>query len=219
MANNVETKMWLVSSDQSPLSQAQVTDFFSQFISIDQEAEQGEESRLFDFNFIIPQPENIWLGSVGGYAEMNIELIEDYGGLDAVKQALKANKHFPIEHIPVLTEEQIIEFGMVNGLDWRRKNWGTKWGAYDCSFDWSGSYESGESAHVSFCTAWSVPETILRIIRDIALKKGFDIACVFGGELDCPGEYIDGEFMYWDSVWNNETHEFERQGDPMDVHK
>jgi hypothetical protein len=101
---------------------------------------------------------------------------------------------------------------MINGLDWNRENWETKWGAYDCCFDW----ESGSAA---FYTAWSVPEKILRLVRTAALKQGHDIECEFGGELDTPGEYSGGLFMYWNQEYNEETGEWERIGDPVDVHR
>ena len=220
MPNNVETRMWLLSRDRKPLSEKQIEEFFSQFISIDQEAlAERKEPRLFDFNTILPQPDNIWLGAVGGREDENLKDIEEYGGLDAVKQALKEKKSFPITGQPCLTNVQIKQFGMVNGLDWNREHWETKWGAYDCLYDYAAIYGNGAKANVSFYTAWSVPEKILRMVREIALKQGYDIICEFGGELDNPGEYFAGKFMYWDAVWNEETGELERQGDPIDVHE
>jgi len=108
MANNIKTKMWLLSRDGTQLSDKQVEDFFSQFISIDPEPE-GKDPRYFDFNKIIPQPDNIWHGSVGGIAEKNLKAIEEYGGLDTVIQALKQCKKYPLGEEPCLTKEQIIE--------------------------------------------------------------------------------------------------------------
>lgn len=218
MPNNVETRMWLVSLDRKPLSEKQVEGFFSQFISMNPGAQEWEDPREFDFNFLVPQPQNIWTGSVGGDENENLKNIEELGGLEAVKQALKERKPIPIEKSPCLTDKQIKQFGLVNGLDWNRKHWETKWGAYDCHFDWGASYGNGDAANVSFYTAWSVPEKILRMFRGIALKQGFDIVCEFDGELDYPGEYFAGKFMYWNGEWNNETEELERIGDLIDIH-
>jgi hypothetical protein len=211
MPNNVETTIRLVSKDGSPLSEKQAEAFFTQFISIAPEPAEGEEPRRFDFNCIIPQPKNIWSGAVGGEAEDNLKGIEHYGGLEAVRQAYRNGKHFHIHESPCLTDKQIIQFGMINGLDWNCKNWETKWGAYDCYFDWA-------SGSVSFYTAWSVPEKIIRMVRAAALKQGYDIECEFGGELDNPGKYSDGLFMYWNQEYNDETGEWERIGDPIEVH-
>jgi len=221
MPNNVETRMWLVSSNGSQLSEKQIEDFFWQFISITPGVKTGEEQRLFDFNLIIPQPENIWLGNVGGDPNENIKLINELGGLDVVKQAFKEGKQFPIETTPALTDAQINLYGMVNGLSWNSNNWETKWGAYDCYYDFDAVYEDYEkcgSAHVSFYTAWNVPEKILRMVREKAIVHGFDIACHFGGEMDYPGKYVSGNFMYWDAKWNDKTHELKLIGDPMNVH-
>ena len=215
MPNHVETKMWLLSQDGSQLSSKQVEDFFSQFISIDTHARDCEEARIFDFNLIIPQPDNIWPGNVGGLPENNILNIEKYGGIDAVKKAIKDRAYFEPNDL-CLTEDQVKQFGLVNGLDWNRKYWETKWGAYDCHFDWDG--DKGD-AHVYFYTAWTVPEKIIRLIREIALKQGFDVRCEFGGELDDLGVYEDGLFMYWETEWNDATGDYERKGDPVDVHK
>jgi hypothetical protein len=219
MPNHVETKMWLLSLDGTTLSDKQVDDFFSQFISIDKEALNCEEPRLFDFNSLLPQPDNIWLGEVGWDADDNIRVIEEYGGLDAVKQALKERKRFPIEKSPCLTEEQILKYGMVNGLDWNRQNWETKWGAYYCKFDFSARYGGEGYAQVAFYTAWNVPEKILKMVRDIAIRNGFEIECEFGGEIDEPGVYTNGTFMYWNAEWNEETEELERIGEPVDIHR
>jgi len=135
-----------------------------------------------------------------------------------VNQALKAHKRFPLEKSPCLTDEQIVKFGMVSGLDWNRKNWETKWGAYDCRYDWSSRYGGPGEFQVSFYTAWSIPEKVLRMIRNIALKQGYEIECEFGGELDEPGAYTNGTFMYWNAEWNDETEELERIGEPVCVH-
>jgi hypothetical protein len=217
MPNNVETKIWLIKSDGSPISEKQVEEFFSQFIGINPKALVNDEPRRFDFNSLVPQPDNIWLGYIGGEADENLEVIEELGGLDAVRQDIKSGKRFPHRY-PCLNDEQIVGFGLVNGLDWNNENWETKWGAYDCRFDWSARYGGPGDFQVLFYTAWCVPEKILRMVRNIALEQGFEIECEFGGELDEPGIYTNGTFMYWNTEWNEEKEEFERVGDPIDVH-
>ena len=219
MPNNVETKMWLISKEGTEASVEQAEEFFSQFISIDPNAKPGKEPRFFDFSKVIPFPENIWLGDVGGPSDENLKNIEALGGLEAVKQGLREDKKYPQDMHPCLREEQIAEFGMVCGLEWCRENWNTKWNAYYCCFSWGDRHGDDTSAHLAFYTAWSVPEAIIRKVRAAALEQGFDIQCDFGGELDCPGEYEDGLFMYWNATWNEKTGEMDREGDPVDVHE
>ena len=218
MPNNVETKMWLVPRNGVSLSDKEVESFFSQFITVNAEPAECEEPRMFDFGKLVPQPDNIWHGYIGGRAEDNLKTIEEYGGLDAVRQAYKDGKRFPFDKSPCLTEEQIQQFGLVGWYDWNVKNWETKWGAYECRFDWSARRGGDGYAQVSFDTAWSVPEKILRMVRKIAVESGYDIECEFGGELDYPGIYSSGQFLYWKGSWNEETEELERVGDPVDVH-
>ena len=221
MPNHVETKIWLMPKDGKVLTEKQIEEFFSQFISIDPDPRDGEDPRMFDFNTILPQSDNIWLGAVGGDEKENLEGIEKYGGLDAVKQDLKERKSFPLTEQPCLTDEQIKRFGMVNGLSWNREHWETKWGAYYCSYDFKSIFSETDytNPNVVFYTAWSVPEQILRMVREKALEQGYDIWCEFGGELDNPGEYTEGVFMYWNAVLDEMNGTLERQGDPIDVHE
>ena len=54
--------------------------------------------------------------------------------------------------------ENIENYGAANWYDWRIRNWGTKWNAYDCA------PVDPESGMLSFCTAWSgVPEMVTAI--------------------------------------------------------
>ena len=211
MPNNVETSIWLVKpvgDTFASITDEQVEDFFSQFISTDPCAAEDEGSRFFDFNLIIPQPDNIWNGSVllAGSTEDNLALIEQYGGLEQVRKNLNAGKSYP--ETPCLSEEQIEQFGLVNGFLWIMENWETKWGAYNCQFDWGLRYlESWPVGQVVFHTAWSVPEKILRMVRAKALESGFDIIAVFAGELEEPGEFSDGQIIYWNAIKNKETGE------------
>ena len=218
MPNNVETKMWLLSHDGSGLTDEQVEGFFSRYITV-VPVSGSEDPRLFDFAKIIPQPENIWLGSVAGISGDNLKTIKGYGGLDAVLKTLKEGKRYPREKNPCLNNKQIMNYGLVNGLDWNRENWETKWGAYDSQYDRSSRYGGRGYAQVTFFTAWSVPEKILRLIRSDAIKQGFDIECEFGGELDNYGVYSHGTFMYWNTEWNEDTEEFEKIGDPIEIYQ
>ena len=149
MPNNVETNMWLV-KDGVETSVEQAEEFFSQFISIDPNTKDGREPRFFDFRKVIPFPENIWLGDVGGSDDSNLKLIKELGGIEAVNKQMSEEKPFPENKHPCLSDKQIKEHGMVCGLDWCRENWDTKWNSYYCEFSWGENYGDKTSAHLAF---------------------------------------------------------------------
>lgn len=51
-------------------------------------------------------------------------------------------------------------YGNNNWYDWRRRNWGTKWNAYDTLYD-------ADENILTFDTAWSCPLPILEELADI----------------------------------------------------
>jgi len=232
MPNNVNNSLWLVrpvGGSFAPLTDDEVKDFWSPFI-------KGEK---FDFNTLIPMPDNIWLGSVGGtsrdHDDTNIkeirsalsELVDSQECPDSVialvaAQKLRNGEDIVPEGKPsicsvCLSDAQIINFGMVNGLDWCSKNWDSKWGAYDCSFDFSGRW--GNCPQVSFYTAWSPAEKICRVLREKANAIGLDIIAEFDGELDNPGDYIEGLFSWYDQTYNEETDEYTMGDEPIETYR
>ena len=226
MPNHVETRMWIVpNNDNQALSDKEVESFWGQFIIVQQpDIDYPDiDTRMFDFNRIIPQPYNLWLGCEGGSPEQNIERIEAFGGFNAAMYALRYNAHFmtptkmSVEALS-LTRDQCAERGLVPHMVWCREHWETKWGAYSCRFDWSARYGCGDG-QVYFQTAWNVPMKIIRIIRAKALEAGYDIVAEFSGELDNHGEYSEGVFSFWETVWNDEIQVYERIGDPIAVHE
>ena len=220
MPNHVETRMWIIqNNDNRDLSYTDVESFWGQFIIVHQPDinHPDIDTRMFDFNRIIPQPYNLWLGNVGGHPEQNLNEIEEHGGLDAVMYTLRYSQHFmtPIEFYPCLTHDQCAEHNLFPAMKWNNEHWETKWGAYSCRFDWSDRYCWRGDGQVYFQTAWNVPMKIIRIIRAKALEAGYDIVAEFSGELDHHGEYSEGVFSFWETVWNEETGEYERIGDPI----
>ena len=207
MPNHVETKLWLIKPTQQVLSENEISTFWEQFISISPPSELPDrEPRYFNFAKIIPEPDNLWLGNEGGDYRTNFLEIKEHGGLEHVLSVLRVDGYFKSGDnywTPTLTSEQITKYGLISALDWRRHNWGTKWGAYSCSFDFE-SFYGNETAQVTFLTAWNVPEVIIRLIREKALQQGFDIIAEFGGELDYPGYYKNGEFSYFEIKWSEE---------------
>ena len=73
-----------------------------------------------------------------------------------------------------LGEKEIRQYGKNNWYDWSRKNWWTKWNAWDtaCSFE-----EQGEKAmiEISFSTAWNSPDPILQKIAEMFPDLRFEV--------------------------------------------
>ena len=107
----------------------------------------------FDFNGIIPMPEEIKKGATLGLDVETGERIEhkDYvldGGVYKPKS-------------PLTRKRLMIEYGCDNWYDFSRFHWGTKWNAYEVEIlqdeDWT--------LFVSFLSAWDSPRGIIEKIK------------------------------------------------------
>ena len=213
MPNHVINTIWLVKPG-GDLTSEEIKNFFSEFMK---PVPEKNNEMCFDFNVIIPQPDNIWQGSIRG-GDDNIRKINERGGLEYCRKVMAEGGKFDpdndgYEWQPCLNDKEIEDFGLISWFDWNRENWGTKWGAYECAFN----FEDIHSPHVHFWTAWSPPYPILRKLREKALKEGYEINAEFGGEIDHPGEYSEGLFMHFEATYDEETGDQEITGDPVEV--
>lgn len=142
------------------------------------------EDRLFDFNVLIPMPESMDIESGTRtdralivyelFHGLPIDLFERYSFFDTAGR-LRAQL---LEEINEPTKENIIawngeqdedylalgekaylnykNYGAKDWYDWRIKNWGTKWNAYEVEFD--------GDCRLSFQTAWNRPEPIFEAL-------------------------------------------------------
>lgn len=93
-----------------------------------------------------------------------IEFYGEQGNIDKVLDLIKGedecidfNKIIPMPDCVFrgnLGPEDRAKYGANNWYDWRVRNWGTKWNAYDSRFD-------NESNVMEFDTAWSCPLPVL----------------------------------------------------------
>ena len=107
----------------------------------------------FDFNGIIPMPEEIKKGATLGLDVETGERIEH-------KDYVLDNGVYKPKH-RLARKRLMIEYGCDNWYDFSRLHWGTKWNAYEVEIlqdeDWT--------LFVSFLTAWDSPRGITEKIK------------------------------------------------------
>ncbi len=98
-------------------------------------------------------------------------------------------------------QELIEKYGVDNWYDWKIKNWGTKWGAYDSDMDVS----TPNTIECNFQTAWSLPEPIFELIGEMYPELNFQATTVEeGGFFAGTFEIVDGIVDY-DGLSNDQA--------------
>jgi len=90
-----------------------------------------------------------------------LAVIGSHASIDDGSDTLTEEKVMSYERMANNYNFNMKTYGVLNWYDWRVKNWGTKWNA-DCS---GSSYQEkdGKSIYgLSFSTAWSPPEPVIR---------------------------------------------------------
>lgn len=152
------------------------------------EAVKGAESG-FDFNKIIPMPEDLNIDSSSS-GDRGMEF------LMGNKSALNIYNDKRREEAIRLGGKYLVNlalYGAKDWYDWRRPHWGTKWNAYDVEV---------EGNQIFFNTAWSTPEPIFRKLAE--MFPDYNIEVVYADE-DCgynAGRFSieDGECMRYDEI-------------------
>lgn len=141
------------------------------------ESIQDDEVGLgtIDFNKIIPMPESLNI-EAGSDTDKGMKA---YTCFMQVYTLAGTREDADLEHIPKEAEDAFLrmrtdvtpkqwslgktayenqsKYGAQTWYEWSINNWGTKWNAYECS----ALDLDGESAELSFWTAWSPPHPIL----------------------------------------------------------
>lgn len=157
---------------------------------------KGEDS-VFDFNKIIPMPEDLNIASSSeGTNGMNYLLYLH----DKVANAHLKKCYEQVESLPEERKNKCIElgkayllnlskYGHTTWYEWSCANWGTKWNAYE-------TYREGDALY--FQTAWSaVPELVGKIVEmfpEVSLE--YEWADENFGYNAGSGYSEDGEFYY-----------------------
>jgi hypothetical protein len=158
------------------------------YIQSDEVDGYGEKIAI-DFNKIIPMPPSLNITSGGNI--MKARLVLDSNSLQS-EYELQNMLNYPwVIELGIKTKEELIErlkeklteqdlkegeiaienekkYGHSDWYGWRANNWGTKWNAYNVHI---------EEEILSFDTAWSAPELVIRalsiIFPDIIIKHEF----------------------------------------------
>ena len=139
---------------------------------------QGD-GQAIDFNKILPMPKCYEYDTTNHPDGKGLEVGKPIGfeGPIATEELIEEYKR--------ATKEQREKYGVVGWYDWRVRNWGTKWNAYDCV---------GEGNTILFDTAWNAPipifQQLAKMFPDIELHVVFadEDAGYNTGELTIQGE-------------------------------
>lgn len=118
------------------------------------------EKSKFDFNKIAQMPKAMD-SETGGYGLHTARAAKDAGeGNFRPSYWIREHKIGP-ESIDEFWRmyECMVHYGATDGLDWARKNWGTKWGEY--SVEYSGTQS------IRFQTAWSAPRRAILTLSEM----------------------------------------------------
>ena len=132
------------------------------FIRTEGVDENGKEFiRLFDFNKVIPMPEelNIQSGSAGSD--------DDYDFINNMRERKDENDEDFNRMIDLGQKYlmNIAKYGYKDWYDWKVANHGTKWGACDTEVDGN---------QITFDTAWSFPAPVIEKLSEMFPDVTFD---------------------------------------------
>lgn len=143
-----------------------------------------EGKKFFDFNKLIPMPQELNMTS-GGSEDRAIKAYMTMHGNPALQKMMDARSRFnftvgdyKISKVEIeeaakrenMTVEEFVKlgeryclnvfyYGSTTWYEWCSKNWGTKWNACDSSIE--------DADTIEFCTAWSAP---LPIVAELSRK-------------------------------------------------
>ena len=132
---------------------------------VKRENEHDGEWETFDFNAIIPMPEEIARTGSGSMTQV----VETQEEADKLNAEIKNTFDDRIDTW-VLSEAEnkrrLREYGATNWYDWSCEYWGTKWNAYSFSI----IAEDENNLHVQFDTAWAPPTPIFKKLEEMGFK-------------------------------------------------
>lgn len=136
----------------------------------------------FDFNNLIPMPENLWRGSVTYRKEGSPPPSKWHIPSEKEVDELDLDKLFPegtcyVEDIEMKGESPERRlFGENTASDWCPENWGTKWNAYNIHF-------KEESLEIFFHTAWDgVPKLMALLSQNLNVPIEYRYYDILWGE-------------------------------------
>jgi hypothetical protein len=146
------------------------------------------EDKLFDFNLIVPMPEELSVvsGSIGDEAYTCLygtdEEVARYLEYPWVKEAGVTNREELTEFLEKRSDKNknddemswrelgnryasnLKKYGAKTWYDWCCSNWGTKWNAYE---EQEVLYDEDDRIDVRFTTAWSPPVPVYEKLQEM----------------------------------------------------
>jgi len=126
---------------------------------------------LFDFNKIIPIPEELnQIQSVNTLKEDIALLCREAIEGDLTEEETKSldGKIFDTDVTHRENAKKafhcVVKYGASDWYDWCVEHWGTKWNAFDTSIKWRKNFYKKACCYLSFSTAWTPPTSILEAI-------------------------------------------------------
>jgi len=209
------------------------------------EHQPERQERNFDFNSLIPMPEELRNVSAGSTMEWGLMLIgrpdlaRSYYTIDQMLQfpwvkdagvatpdelrALLVDKHPKIIAEGEAAAARHDKYGALSWYDWSIENWGTKWNSYDYNVV---SDEPGR-LEFTFDTAWSTPDPIwTKLAADFpgllfeihAFDEGYLFAIT--GELRDGENYlscVDATDELYEATYGRPPEKFDDENDDVDA--
>lgn len=149
------------------------------------------EENQFDFNGIIPMPEELEnMSSPLDIVETEEEAKEKNDEWNKNEFHRRSDGKPQIRAITKTTKERLLkEYGATDWYDWSIRNWGTKWNSYSVRYIDSGD----DFIALQMDTAWDTP----RAIWDELEERGYTIDGIIWGEVDQIDSIGDGyQYFY-----------------------
>ena len=149
------------------------------------------EENQFDFNGIVPMPEELEnMSSPLDIVETEEEAKEKNDEWNKNEFHKRSDGKHQIRAITQATKERLLkEYGATDWYDWSIRNWGTKWNSYSVKY-----IDSGEDfIALQMDTAWDTP----RVIWNELEERGYTIDGIIWGEVDQIDSIGDGyQYFY-----------------------
>lgn len=140
---------------------AKVEAFIKKVIRTQVDPEDGKEFTRFDFNAILPMPEELNITS-----SSSIEEFVKTGILPKYADSLKGEERENFIRECHQAKKNLETYGFKDWYDWKRHYWGTKWNSYDFEELSYGTY----TFNTAWCTPMGIWEALAQQFPDIKVE-------------------------------------------------
>ena len=147
MPNHVVTRI--------TFSEDRYQEIFDRITTLREKTEHRDAQVEVDFNKLIPMPEELLVTSDGLVMNLTNKFTMQYPITRLVAELKKADEK-TIDNF-CLAVKNLNKLGHADWYNWSIENWGTKWNAYSCEFDFP---------TIKFETAWALPDPIIQKLSE-----------------------------------------------------